>query len=100
MGTAPRAVARRPSRFARLIDHFHTHPQGRLHELLFWFGLGAAIGGFALWGWLAGWMSTAIALVLAVIAITLALWSLLPQHRPAKPPAAPVSPKSKRKQQR
>lgn len=82
--------------FGKLIEHFHTHPNGRLHEFLFWFGLGAGLGLFALWGWMAGWMSDAIALVLGVIALSFAGWSLLPQHKvaPKKPPAHP---KSKRK---
>lgn len=81
--------------FSRLIEHFHTHPQGRLHEFAFWFGLAAAFGLFAWFGWRAGWLNDAIALVLGVIAIALALWSLLPQHRTRAAPPPPA--KSKRK---
>lgn len=72
----------RESAFGRLNRHFHEHPQGRLHEFAFWAGLGLAVGGFALWGYLAGWMSTPFVLMTAVVGGCLFLWAFLPQRKP------------------
>lgn len=82
--------------FGQLNDHFHTHPKGRLHEFLFWFGLGTAFLLFGWIGWRVGWISTPFALMFAVIALSLMGWSMLPQHRPRAPTTTP-HPKSKRK---
>lgn len=81
--------------FGQLNEHFHTHPKGRLHEFLFWFGLGTAFLLFAWFGWRFAWISTPIALMFAVIALSLMGWSLLPQHHPRAAPTK-ISPKSKR----
>ena len=87
----------RESAFGKLNRHFHTHPQGRLHEIAFWTGLAVLMGGFALLGWRQGWISVPIALILAVIAICFVLWSLLPPRKgAAKPPLEPGR-KSKRR---
>lgn len=81
--------------FARLLDHFHTHPSGRLHEFLFWAGLGALLLLGAWWGYRTDFLNAPIALILVVLGISLLLWSLLPQRKP-KPKPAP-NPRSKRK---
>ena len=84
------AVGRRKSAFGRLLDHFHTHPRGRLHEVLFWGGLGVLLGGLALAGWRFGYVSDPIAWMLGVIALCFVLFALLPQRKPrrvAEPPA-------------
>lgn len=82
----------RESAFGRLNRHFHEHPQGRLHEFLFWAGLGLGVGGLALWGYLARWMSTPFVLMTAVVGGCLFLWAFLPQRKTAPRPP----PKGKR----
>lgn len=81
-------MARR-SAFGRLLDHFHTHPRGRLHEFLFWAGLAVLVGALTYVGWRAGFVNTAFAWILAVVAVCLLLWSLLPRpkQRVAEPPS-------------
>lgn len=80
----------RESWFSRLLRHFHEHPQGRLHEFLFWTVLGLVIGAASWFAWSAGALSTPLALVGAIIAICFILWALLPQRKPkAKPKALP-----------
>lgn len=60
-------------------DHFHTHPKGRLHEFLFWSGLGVVlgIGGFV--GWRTQVLSTPIALLTGIVALCFIGWAFLPQ---------------------
>jgi hypothetical protein len=72
-------VPRRRGAWTRLQDHFHTHPQGRLHEFLFWAGSGLVLGVLAFAGWRSDKVSTPIALILAIVAACLVLWSFLPQ---------------------
>lgn len=76
----------RESSFGRLVRHFHEHPQGRLHEILFWGGIGLAMGAFAFFGWRADWLSTPIALMLGVVAACFLLWAMLPQRKSKGPP--------------
>ena len=77
----------RKSAYGRLLDHFHTHPQGRLHEILFWNGAGLLLGGITFAAYATGRLSLPLALILAIVAICLFLWGFLPQKRPkAAPP--------------
>lgn len=76
-------------------DHFHTHPKGRLHEIMFWAGSGLILGALAYIGWQTDNLSTPIALIFAVIALCLVGWSALPPAR--KPAAPPKNPRSKRR---
>lgn len=78
----------RETAFQRLNRHFHEHPKGRLHEFLFWAGLGLSLGALALWGQLAGWMALPYVLMIAIVAACLVLWAFLPQKRgpPKRPP--------------
>lgn len=79
----------RRSWFGRLLDHFHTHPKGRLHEFLFWAGLGLALGLATFVGWRAGYVNDPFAWILLIVSACFVLWSLLPQRKPkAKPPPA------------
>ena len=78
------------SAFGRLLDHFHTHPRGRLHEVLFWAGLGLLLGILTFLGWRFGYVSDPIAWMLVVISACFILFALLPQRKPkrvAEPPA-------------
>lgn len=84
----------RESWFGKLNRHFHTHPQGRLHEILFWAVIGVVIGAFALVAWMRGWLSTPLALMLAVVALCFLSWAFLPQKKVAPKPL----PKGKRGQ--
>lgn len=79
----------RKSAFARLIEHFHTHPRGRLHEILFWSGIGLALGAGSLLAWWTDKLSTPLALMAAVIAACFVGWAFLPQRREAPPPPKP-----------
>jgi len=83
-------VGKRKTAFSRLLDHFHTHPRGRLHEIMFWGGIGVALGLLTLLGWRTGVVSDPFAWMLAVIAACFVGFALLPQRRPkraAEPPA-------------
>lgn len=82
----------RESAYGRLVRHFHTHPQGRLHEILFWSGLALLTGALAFFGWKNDKVNDPIALILAVIALCFLGFGLLPQKRPPTPPP----PKGKR----
>ena len=77
----------RESAFGKLLHHFHTHPKGRLHEFLFWSGLGLALGLAAVLGYRLGYVSLPFFLIMAIIAVCLVGWSLLPQKK-APPPKA------------
>lgn len=66
--------------------HFHTHPHGRLHEILFWGGIGLVLGAVAFFGWRGGWLSTPLALMLAIVAACFVLWAMLPQRKARAPP--------------
>lgn len=77
-------MARR-SAYSRLIDHFHTHPNGRRHEILFWSGIGVLLGVLTLVGWRQGVLNDAFALLLGVVALCFVLWSFLPQKKVAPP---------------
>ena len=81
-------MARR-SAFGRLLDHFHTHPKGRLHEFFFWAGLGVVVAVLTFFGWRAGVVNTAFAWILAIVAACFFLWALLPRpkQRVAEPPS-------------
>lgn len=83
-------MGKRKSAFGRLLDHFHTHPRGRQHEVLFWCGFGVALGLLALLGWRAGYVSEPIAWMLGVVALALVLFGLLPQRKPKKAPEPPA----------
>lgn len=83
-------MAKRRTAFGKILDHFHTHPRGRLHEFLFWAGLGAALALLTLWGRSSGTLSEPIGWMLYIVAACFLLWSLLPQRKPktqAEPPA-------------
>ena len=79
----------RKSAYGRLLDHFHTHPKGRLHEMLFWNGVGLLLGGLTLVGYVTGRLSLPLALVAAIVSLCLFLWGFLPQRKP-KPAPRPV----------
>lgn len=79
----------RESAFSRLLRHFHTHPQGRLHEILFWVGLGVLVGGLSFLAWRTGNLSTPLALMAGVISICLVGWAFLPQRKDRAPPPLP-----------
>lgn len=82
-------MPRRQSAFSRLLDHFHTHPRGRLHEVLFWNGLGLLLG---LLTWLAyarDWLSLPLALIAGIVALCVFLWGFLPQKKAAPPQEPP-----------
>lgn len=83
-GPVPRRGA-----FTRLIDHFHTHPKGRLHEFLFWAGLGISLGAIAFLAWWTDNLSTPLALMAGVISLSLFLWAFLPQRKARPPPPLP-----------
>lgn len=81
--------------FGRLNAHFHTHPRGRLHEMLFWLAIGLGFGAFAFFGWSGGDgpVSTPFALMFGVISLCFVGWAFLPR---AKTKAAPPLPQGKR----
>lgn len=79
----------RESWFGRLNRHFHTHPRGRLHEILFWAGIGVVLGAIAFFGWRGRWLSTPLALMLAVIAACFVGWAFLPHAKQRAPPPLP-----------
>lgn len=79
----------RKSAASRMFEHFHTHPRGRLHEILFFGGLGLALGFGAFFGWRTGHVSVPIAWMLAIVALCLVLFGLLPQRKPKKAPEPP-----------
>lgn len=89
-------MARRKSLASRLFDHFHEHPRGRLHELLFFAGLGVALGAGTYVAWRVDLVSDPIAWMLAIVAACLVLFALLPQKkRAAAPPAAVAGKRAK-----
>ena len=75
--------------FTKLIRHFHEHPRGRLHERLFWHGLGLILGALTFLGWRSDVVSDPFALMLGVIALCLFLWGFLPQRKARPPPPLP-----------
>lgn len=79
----------RRSPFTRLLDHFHTHPQGRLQEFLFWAGLGVALGGLTYWLWRIDFLSDPIAWILGIVALCFIGWAFLPRGRAAPKPKLP-----------
>ena len=79
----------RESWFGKLLRFFHTHPQGRLYEVLFWTGIGLVLGALAYFGWRAGKVSTPIALMLAIVAACFIGWALLPRAKQRAPPPLP-----------
>lgn len=83
------------SAYSRLLDHFHTHPKGRLHEMLFWLSLGGAMSAFAIFGWLAGWISEPIAWLIGIVGVCLVGFGILPRHKKHYHGPAPI-PKGKR----
>lgn len=82
-------MARRPGAFARLLHHFHTHPRGRLHEFLFFAGIGALFLGGAWLGNATEKVSQPIAWLLAIVGVCFVVFALLPQKRAAPPPPPP-----------
>lgn len=74
----------RKSAFGRLLDHFHTHPKGRLHEMLFWNGMGLTLGVLTGVGYFGGFLSLPLALIAGIVSLCLFLWGFLPQKK-AKP---------------
>lgn len=83
------AVARK-SAFARLLDHFQNHPRGRLHEFLFWAGLGVGLGVTTFLLWRTDFLSDPIAWILLIVSVCFVGWSLLPRGRgPPKPRLPP-----------
>lgn len=89
MGPAHWPLVPRQSAFGRLLHHFHTHPKGRLHEFLFWTGLGALLGATS---WLAYWrdlLSLPLALIAWIVAACLVGWAFLPQRKGPAPPPPP-----------
>lgn len=79
----------RESAFTRLIHHFHEHPQGRFHEILFWSGLGVLLGAIAYLAWRFERLSDPLALILAIIAVCFVGWAFLPQRKSRAPPPLP-----------
>ena len=79
----------RRSAFGRLLDHFHTHPQGRIHEFAFWFSIGAALLLGTWSGYRSDLIGEPIALILVVVALAFMAWSLLPQRKKGAPPKLP-----------
>lgn len=79
----------RQSAFGRLLHHFHTHPKGRLHEFLFWSGLGVVLGLLSWWAYATGRLSLPLALIAWIVAACFAGWSLLPQRKAPPPPKLP-----------
>jgi hypothetical protein len=84
-----RRVPRPKSAFSRLLDHFHTHPRGRLHEMLFWNGVGLLAGGLTYLSYVMDWLSLPLALIAAIVALCLFLWGFLPQKKAPPPKALP-----------
>lgn len=93
-------VPARESWFGRMNRHFHEHPQGRLHEILFWAGLGLAMGLFALFAWKLRWVATPFALLIGLVALCLFLWAFLPQKKAAAPPPLPKGKRGEIQKQR
>lgn len=79
----------RKSAYARLLEHFHTHPRGRLHELLFFAGIGALFMLGAWLGFVTGRVSQPIAWLLGIVGVCFVGFSLLPQKKPKPPPPLP-----------
>ena len=78
------------SAYARLLDHFHTHPQGRFHEFLFFAAIALVVGGLDYWGWKAGQLSDPIAWLIAIVAVCFLGFGLLPQKKATGPAAPPL----------
>ena len=79
----------RRSAFERLLDHFHNHPKGRLHEMLFWNGVGLLVGGLTFAAYALDWLALPLALIGGIVAACLFLWGFLPQKKARPPPPAP-----------
>lgn len=79
----------RESAFGRLLRHFQEHPQGRLHEFLFWAAIGALLLLGAFLGWRTGNVSTPISLMLAVVGVCFVGWAMLPRAKTRGPPPLP-----------
>jgi len=80
----------RQSAYARLLDHFHTHPRGRFHEFLFFAAIALVIGGADFWAWRADQLNDPIALLIAIVAACFFGFGLLPQKKPKSPPDKPL----------
>ena len=79
----------RKTAFGRLLDHFHTHPRGRLHEFLFWSGLGVTLGAVAYVAYARDVLNLPLMLICEIIALCLIGWSFLPQKKVAPKPLPP-----------
>lgn len=79
----------RESWFAKLNRHFTTHPKGRVHEILFWAGIGVVMGVTAFLLWRADKLSTPLALMLAVVSLCFVGWAFLPRPKTRAPPPLP-----------
>ena len=75
----------RRSAYGRLLDHFHTHPKGRLHEFLFWTVLGALLAGLTAVAYFTDNLSLPLSLIAWIIAACFVGWAFLPQKK-APPP--------------
>lgn len=73
-----------------MFEHFHTHPQGRRHEILFFGGLGLTLGVLTFLGWRFGYVSDPIAWMLEIIAACILGFGLLPQRKPKRAPEPPA----------
>lgn len=71
----------RKSAFGRLLDHFHTHPRGRLHEMLFWNGAGLLLGILTWVAFATDNLALPLALILGIVAVCVFLWGFLPQRK-------------------
>ena len=73
-----------------MLDHFHHHPRGRLHEFLFFLAVALVIGGLDFWAWKADQLNDPLALLVAIVAFCFFGFGLLPQKKPKAPPAPPL----------
>lgn len=73
-----------------MIHHFHTHPQGRLREILFWEALGLGLAALAYFPWRAGALTTPLALMLGIVALCFIGWGFLPHNKPKQAPPPPT----------
>lgn len=84
-----RRVVPRKTPFGRLLDHFHTHPRGRLHEFLFWSGLGVVLAALAWLAYQGGFLNLPLMLIAEIVALCFIGWSFLPQKKVAPPKLPP-----------
>lgn len=71
----------RKSPSAHLLDFFHTHPHGRVYEVLFWGGIGVAALALAWIGVARGWMSEPLGWLLGIVGACFLAFALLPHPR-------------------